>query len=181
MPITPKNSRIGFILIFLFVAILFLSLYFRSEDVRAPIVSDVSTTDQSGGNTIPEGQMMEDGVFDDTESTVATSTDDVVTKGEYKTYRESHLAKANEGATVVLFFNASWCPTCQAAEKEFLSLPIPDGLLILSVDYDSSVELRQKYLVTYQHTFVQVDGDGNLIKKWSGGGLQNVINMTDNS
>jgi hypothetical protein len=36
------------------------------------------------------------------------------------------------------------------------------------VNYDNSTALKQKYAVTYQHTFVQVDKDGNLIKKWSG-------------
>jgi hypothetical protein len=36
------------------------------------------------------------------------------------------------------------------------------------VDYDNSDELKKKYGVTYQHTLVQVDKDGNLIKKWSG-------------
>ena len=29
-------------------------------------------------------------------------------------------------------------------------------------------DLKKKYGVVYQHTFVQVDKDGNLIKKWSG-------------
>jgi hypothetical protein len=39
---------------------------------------------------------------------------------------------------------------------------------ILKVDYDKETELKKKYGVTYQHTLVQVDKDGNLIKKWSG-------------
>ena len=45
---------------------------------------------------------------------------------------------------------------------------IPAGIHILKVDYDHSEDLQKKYGVTYQHTFVQVDENGNLLKKWSG-------------
>ncbi|MEK7564045.1 MAG: hypothetical protein AAB510_00550 [Patescibacteria group bacterium] len=45
---------------------------------------------------------------------------------------------------------------------------IPSDLSILDVDYDNSSDLKKKYGVTYQHTFVQVDKDGNMIKKWNG-------------
>ncbi len=70
----------------------------------------------------------------------------------------------------MLFFYASWCPYCRSAENDInknLS-QIPDGVYILKTNYDSEIALRQKYGVTYQHTFVQVDSSGNLIKKWSG-------------
>jgi hypothetical protein len=36
----------------------------------------------------------------------------------------------------------------------------------LKTDYDSNIDLRKKYGVTSQHTFVQIDSSGNLIKKW---------------
>jgi len=39
---------------------------------------------------------------------------------------------------------------------------------LLKVDYDKSTDLKRKYGVTYQHTFVQVDKGGHLLKKWSG-------------
>nr|HRW20195.1 hypothetical protein [Dermatophilaceae bacterium] len=45
---------------------------------------------------------------------------------------------------------------------------VPAGLVVVKVDYDSATELRQKYGVTQQHTFVLVDGQGNAVKKWSG-------------
>ena len=63
-----------------------------------------------------------------------------------------------------------WCPTCISVDKDIKAnlSKIPSGLSILDVNYDNSTALKQKYGVTYQHTFVQVDKDGNLIKKWSG-------------
>jgi thioredoxin 1 len=95
--------------------------------------------------------------------------DSMMHKGSYEAYAESKLARANHG-DVVLFFRASWCPTCKALDANIKSniSAIPDGLTILDVDYDNSQPLKQKYGVTYQHTLVQVDSKGNLIKKWSG-------------
>ena len=89
------------------------------------------------------------------------------TAGVYKTYEASDLSKAESGQ-VVLFFNAKWCPSCQAANANFQKEQLPDNLTILSLDYDKNHDLKKKYGVTHQHTFVQVDADGNQIKKWSG-------------
>lgn len=69
---------------------------------------------------------------------------------------------------VVLCFHAGWCPTCQEAERNLTSAPLPSGLTVVKVDYDNSNELRQKYGVTLQHTFVQVDASGSQLAKWSG-------------
>lgn len=90
--------------------------------------------------------------------------------GSYEAYSEPELEHAKDG-TVVLFFKAPWCPTCRAVDSDIKAhlADIPPGVSILEVDYDSSDELKRKYGVTYQHTFVQVDAAGNLLKKWSGG------------
>lgn len=71
---------------------------------------------------------------------------------------------------VVLFFHADWCPTCQGTEKDLTenAAAIPAGLTIVKVDYDSETDLRQKYGVTTQHTFVHVDESGTELAKWSG-------------
>ena len=44
----------------------------------------------------------------------------------------------------------------------------------MKVDYDSAsgaksqeIALKPKYGVTYQHTLVQVDANGNQVKKWN--------------
>jgi len=44
----------------------------------------------------------------------------------------------------------------------------PAGLTVVSVDYDNSSDLRSTYGVTVQHTFVQVDGSGNELAKFTG-------------
>jgi thioredoxin 1 len=89
--------------------------------------------------------------------------------GSYETYEDAKLARAKDGS-VVLFFNAVWCPDCRATVRDLEANrdKIPAKLTILSVDYDKYTDLKQKYGVTYQHTFVQVDENGNQLKKWGG-------------
>lgn len=97
--------------------------------------------------------------------------------GSYEAYAPEKLARAESGA-VVLFFHASWCPSCRGlnADIEANLSTIPEGVSILKVDYDKETELKKKYGVTYQHTLVQVDAQGNQIKKWSGSPkLSNVL------
>lgn len=125
-----------------------------------------------------EGAMMEsEGAMMEAKDDSMMKADDVMMGGEgdammakvgiYEDYSPEKLA-SNEN--IVLFFKASWCPSCKAVDSDIVSHleSIPNDLTILKVDYDNSAELKKKYGVTSQHTFVQVDKDGNLIKKWLG-------------
>ena len=96
----------------------------------------------------------------------------------YIDYSASALASsAQNGGKPVIFFKASWCPTCQAADKAFTSHldQIPAGVTILKADYDTEKDLKAKYGITYQHTFVQVDANGKELAKWNGGDIDNLI------
>jgi len=99
--------------------------------------------------------------------------------GSYEAYSPEKIARADTG-DVVLFFHASWCPSCRALNGDIEKNvgAIPAGVTILKTDYDKETELKKKYGVTTQHTLVQVDKDGNLIKKWSGGSkLENLLSQ----
>ena len=76
----------------------------------------------------------------------------------------------------VLFFAASWCPSCRSADKDITEniKLIPADTVIFKTDYDTETALKTKYLVTRQHTFVWVNAKGEVIKKWSGGGASDV-------
>jgi thiol-disulfide isomerase/thioredoxin len=69
-------------------------------------------------------------------------------------------AAYHEAGDVVLFFNADWCPTCRTTVENLDAEGVPPGLTVVSVDFDSSSDLRKQYGVTVQHTFVQVDPVG---------------------
>jgi thiol-disulfide isomerase/thioredoxin len=83
-------------------------------------------------------------------------------------YSEYNTDKLSATHKNVLFFHASWCPACRWADKNFASSDIPQNVNLLKVDYDTSAELKEKYGVTMQHTFVLVDSEWEMIKKWSG-------------
>lgn len=109
------------------------------------------------------------------ESVVATNVE--TSGGTYESYAPEKIAKAETGK-VVLFFHASWCPTCRALNSDIEAniSKIPNGTTVLKTDYDTETELKKKYGVTTQHTLVQVDKDGNMITKWSGGSkLENLL------
>jgi thiol-disulfide isomerase/thioredoxin len=97
-------------------------------------------------------------------------------EGIYAAYSSESLAMAQKGKTV-LFFHASWCPTCRTADADITknAATIPAGATILKVDYDKEVALKQKYGVTSQHTFVEIDASGTLVEKWSGGNLSGIV------
>lgn len=119
---------------------------------------------EEGQEMIDDGSMMEED-----ESMMVEKDGMMVSSGSFENYSPEKLSRAEEG-DVVLYFNATWCPTCNNLNKDINSNldNIPSDLSILKIDYDNSSELKRKYGITYQHTFVQVDSQGNQIAKWSG-------------
>lgn len=80
-------------------------------------------------------------------------------------------------STKVYFFHASWCSICQGIEKEIIAdvSKVPAGVTLIKTDFDSSTDLRKKYGVTVQYTFVQVDDSGNKTAQWSATTLAKAI------
>jgi len=70
----------------------------------------------------------------------------------------------------ILFFKANWCATCTVADENLSKdiASIPEDITIYKVDFEKENKLRSTYGVTVQHTFVQVDENGNSLKKWVG-------------
>ncbi len=92
----------------------------------------------------------------------------------YVDYSQSAFAEAaNKNKKIIYYFHANWCPVCRPLDKEFSTNmdKIPAGFVVLKTDYDKEVDLKKKYNVTYQHTFIQVDPLGREITRWSGGGI----------
>jgi thiol-disulfide isomerase/thioredoxin len=86
---------------------------------------------------------------------------------------------AGEGKTVVFFF-ASWCPNCILTLTELSekwSDVSPDITLVIA-DYDTETELKARYGVTYQDTFVLLDDRADGVKLWNAGG---VAGLNDNT
>jgi len=133
---------------------------------------DSSADAQNTQDAMEDESMMKDGdTMMEDDNTAMNDEDHMMTaKGSYEAYSPEKIALASADHDVVLFFHASWCPTCKAVNDDINAhlSNIPDSLTLLKTDYDTETALKKKYGVTYQHTFVQVDAKGNLIKKWSG-------------
>lgn len=133
--------------------------------------------DEVGEDKMEDDEIEKDSMVKDedvesmNEESEMVAPDSTAQKGAYVDYNASQIAAAAASGDAVLFFHAPWCPTCAAlnADIESNASEIPDGLTIFKTDFDSELELRKQYGVTYQHTLVQVDASGNMITKWSGG------------
>lgn len=77
----------------------------------------------------------------------------------------------------VYFFHASWCPICKSIDEDIASdtTQIPDDTTFIKTDFDTSTDLRKKYGVTTQYSFVQIDNYGNEIAQWSATNLDKAI------
>lgn len=104
--------------------------------------------------------------------------DDLIFAGNYQSF-ESISGSIDSDKTTVLNFYAPWCPSCRAAHTNILNEidKLPTNLQILNVDYDTNKDLRMKYWVTSQHTFVLIDRNGNKLKSIQG--LNHVSEIID--
>ena len=99
----------------------------------------------------------------------ASAEDKPLAEGRYIAY-DPGLVSAEGYDETILFFHASWCPECRAFEAAINEGGVPAGVQVLKVDYDSSTELRQKYEVTIQSSFVKVNDVGEKVSSWVGYG-----------
>lgn len=109
-------------------------------------------------------------------ATAAQATPDAT---RYQPYTKAAFDAAR-GTQRVLFFAASWCPNCRAADADIVRnlARVPAGVTIFKTDYDKEGALKKQYGITYQHTFVLVDRDGRALKKWAGGKLDQILANT---
>lgn len=80
---------------------------------------------------------------------------------EIKPFSPTVLARAQAGnQPVALHFHADWCPTCRAQEKVLQGLKSEPGLdlTVLVVNYDTEKELKKRFNVRAQSTFVVLRG-----------------------
>lgn len=152
-----KNSLIYFI--FTLIAV-FVSIYFF-----------VLKKSQTNSNIVSQGVYQ----TSDTLNIADSETD-------YINFNSQNF-ESNKDKRRVLFFYANWCTTCRPVNAEFLSNSnqLPEDVVVYRVNYrdsdtdDTEKELAEKYKITYQHTFVQVNQQGEVIKKWNGGNLAELI------
>lgn len=146
-----------------------------SIDVRDTNKIETRETDPDGGVETPESITREKAEYEKMESNTLSTPQ---ASGSYKDYSAQTVAlEQKAGHKVILFFHAPWCPYCQAADKDFKAHldKIPTNVTVLKTDYDSNVELKKKYGVSYQHTFVQIDDKGDRLAFWVSGDTDDLV------
>ena len=136
-----------------------------SQSEVAEYDSDISIGDEVSN---------EDNAVTDSESDEVSDEPPVgAAKFTYVDYSPEELERHQARGATLLFFHAAWCPTCRSADTDISKNgnAFPPELAILKVNYDKERDLKRRYNVTTQHTFVQIDSEGNEIKKWIGGGV----------
>jgi len=122
---------------------------------------------------LPQNDSTSEGAMGEKESTVSP---------RYAPYSESAF-RASADMRRVLFFYASWCPTCRPADTDFTNnmSKIPEDVVVFRVNYNDpdtdqdEKDLAEQYGITYQHTYVQIDALGQVVKKWNGGKLNELL------
>jgi thiol-disulfide isomerase/thioredoxin len=99
--------------------------------------------------------------------------------GHYLPFDEELFREA-AGRKRVYFFHATWCSNCRTADKALKAERerIPPDVVLFRTNFDTARALKQRYAVTYQHTFVLVDAEGAMVRKWSGGAVDELIANT---
>lgn len=108
--------------------------------------------------------------------------DTMVDGSRYVEYTKASFNSA-AGNRRVLYFYANWCPTCRPADANFKenASKIPEDVTVIRVNYNDTdtdqeeKDLARKYGITYQHTFVQIDEQGEQVAKWNGGQLDELL------
>lgn len=139
------------------------------ESVLTPITEQTAQADGANQLTQPPSEG---------EQYPTNQTDEI----RYIEYSDSAFEQAKD-KNRVLFFYASWCPTCRPADADFAEnmSQIPENVMVFRVNYndpdtdDSEKRMSERHGITYQHTFVQVDSLGDEVKKWNGGELRELL------
>lgn len=175
-----KNSMLIFIIV-LVVGVLGIGLYLSMRE-NTQTDSAIQSNDsmvKEDTSVMPTVVMVpEDDVMQDSEEMM----DENVISPRYVNYNKTAFESASDTRRV-LFFYASWCPTCKPADASFTQNvnDIPDDVTVIRVNYNDpetdqeEKDLAKKYGITYQHTFVQIDSDGNEVTKWNGGQIEELL------
>jgi thiol-disulfide isomerase/thioredoxin len=108
--------------------------------------------------------------------------DDTVAGSRYVQYSREE-AETAAGVRRVLYFYASWCPTCKYADISFTQnvSKVPGDVILIRINYNDpetdqeEKDLAKKYGITYQHTFVQIDDTGKEVTRWNGGQIDELL------
>ncbi len=145
------------------------------------VIADDTMAKDAADENMAKDVMMDKGEDQSKDSLVAADTM-MKADSRYVPFSPTALSQA-AGSRRVLFFYANWCPTCKPADADFTAnaAQLPSDVTLIRVNYNDTEtdqaekDLAKKYGVTYQHTYVQLDAQGNVVTKWNGGQMKELL------
>lgn len=177
----------GLTLIVVAVAIVIISQQQEdtSTEEKAPQEQETTSTQQGNNLDIQLPSKPIEQLDDVTAGGVITGPDTPqLHNPQYLAYNETTFERFfAENRQIVLFFHASWCPTCKVLDEDITERlnELPSDTAILKVDYDSYPDLKREYNITYQHTLIFIKQDVGDIHREAGAtfeALKRVLSST---
>ncbi len=166
------------LLILLAAALMFLGCTAQNTIEETEDSMTETTVEDTGDSMVDEkagDQMQETG--DSMEETGESMTDETTMElgGSYVPFEKSAYLQAREdGKKIFLEFYANWCPSCAQQEPEiesaFAKITDPEivGFRVNYKDSDTDqdeVDLAREFGITYQHTHVLINSEGDVVIK----------------
>ncbi|MFT4532630.1 MAG: hypothetical protein ACI9T8_000661 [Candidatus Saccharimonadales bacterium] len=134
-----------------------------------------ATNDSEATQEMTEVAQMEAGSEDSEQSESAEPSNSL----GYVDYSDSALEES-KGTKRIVFFHANWCSTCVYFEGQIEEEGVPSDITVLKANYDKDTDLKKKYGVTIQSTFVLLDEQGNVAETWPfASGLRSIQDLYD--
>lgn len=104
-----------------------------------------------------------------------------IVHGSYEELNAGALESALGNQNIVLFFHADWCPSCVATDTEIKEriTELPEDTIIFKTNYDQEVKLREKFLITAQHSIVIIDKNNALQFKQTGFDFEDIVSVLE--
>ncbi len=139
-------------------------LVINTNDEATPVTSETTVTPEDTVvevDTTEEIAVTENSNGDNQAESVESETTTDTTPGVYAAYDPNVIAQS-EAEHILLFFHATWCPSCKALDADIVANidKIPLGVEIYKTDYDTATDLKRKYGVTTQHSIIEISASG---------------------
>lgn len=165
--------------------ILVLSLLFLAGCVPNTPTAQIEETNIETEPLMEEKQTETGAVTQENQTKPETATEenqaapDTVTKEVteiYSDYSEEKFIALKGKEKFVLFFHASWCPTCRGLDSDIEenSNELANAK-ILKANYDKETKLKKQYEIRVQHTVVFFDQEGNVTETIIGASIEDII------
>lgn len=138
--------------------------YFVTNNTEEPAAVDTQSASKSDvEDDVNENSSVSSEATSNEVDTSQEATSEKTVSGIYTEYDADAIAQSN-AEHILLFFKASWCPSCRALDADIIAntKDIPAGVEIYTVDYDTATDLKRQYGITTQHSIIEISSDGTL-------------------